>query len=161
MNYMDSLSIEFEHAKTLGNRNPTSVGDFLGIRRRHILLKHRFDGGDADEMAAAHGASCIAWHVTATVSCDPAKIISRIAAAHSVVCVIGLMFHSHSKSVMILVNKVKNIFIKIVGPVTKFESVCCVPVHNSIMHPIALVRQLGSSPVQDSGMVFDRLALRI
>lgn len=38
-----------------------------------ILVQHSFDGGLDDEMALAHGASCVGTHVTAMVTCDWAK----------------------------------------------------------------------------------------
>ncbi|GJR43671.1 aspartic proteinase-like protein 2 [Tanacetum coccineum] len=35
-----------------------------------ILVQHSFDCGFDDEMALAHGASCVGSHVTAMVTCD-------------------------------------------------------------------------------------------
>lgn len=59
-----------------------------------IFVQHCCDGGDDDDIAAAHGASWVTWHVTAIAACEPAKIITRIATPHSDLYVMDLIFHS-------------------------------------------------------------------
>lgn len=61
-----------------------------------ILVQHKLDGGDDDEMAFAHGASWVGAHVTAIVTCDSAKSsnstanVATLTAMYDVVVILNL-----------------------------------------------------------------------